>query len=192
MDWDKFTTALKTAPGVMSAIAITTFSLLALPVSVSAELGLQPIIQAYRGWLVISCFFSSLIALIYGALPWIANRIRLAEDAKKAALAEARSNAQRSAEETKLLANLSAVEKQVLWTYANNETKVMYFNPMNATPRSLAGVGIMTLAPGLFNALSVGYMVQGWAWSRIQEEPSLLNGRTPGPYKSATTQYAHY
>ncbi len=85
LEWAKIIVELlKLAPGIMFAIALTCFALLVLPANVSAVLGLAPVIEASRGWLVISCFFSCLVAFFYGPIPWIVNRIRAFNEARRA------------------------------------------------------------------------------------------------------------
>ena len=212
MEWVKIITeVLKFAPGTMFAIAITTFMLLVLPAGASTALGLQPIVNSYRGWLVISCFFSSLIAIFYGPLPWLARKKKQRDEARAAeveakqrragadylarqsvlnrlqeqrdATAKAGADAaQLKAGRKQKLKLLPAHEKRVVYTYMQFGTGVMNFKITDALANSLVGRGVLAFPSGAFDLLHAPFSMHPWVIEILWESPELLDGRIEGVY----------
>lgn len=127
-------------------------------------------VEPVRGWLFLLWLVSAASTLVYQPLKFMRNWY-----------------AQRriSVKRMEMISQLSAEEKQLLWTYIAQETKSLYFPAINVTAKALTAAGILGKPGGYENLQAVGYVLQPWAWQMIKEYPELLDGRAQGPYPEA-------
>jgi len=165
--WKGLVERLKLAPRYLVAIALGAGLLVFLPERIQHTLGLDGVVQSYRGWFGVALIVSlSTLAVWMVLVPINAWR----ERRLKAKLRERMLSR---------LHNLTEGEKQILRYYFAKDSRSNRLKIDDGTVNGLVMAGV------IYRAASQGSLLSGFdhnisdeAWECIMDNPELLNGST--------------
>lgn len=165
--WKGVVEFLKLAPRYLVAIALGAGLLVFLPDRIQHTLGLDGVVQSYRGWFGVALVVSLSTLGVWAALVPI-NAIRLAR--QKAKLRE------------RMLArlhNLTEGEKQILRYYFAKDSRSNRLKIDDGTVNGLVMSGVIYVAARQGSILSgFDHNISDEAWECLAENPGLLEGST--------------
>ena len=159
----KYIEWLKLKPRYLFAILLISGILIFSPETWLLKLGLEEIVESYRGWIG-GIFLISGILLLTNVLVYLSVPIQGTINDWRSLLVY-----------SKKLITLSSAEKQILKKYIDKDTQSQQLGTMDGIAEGLVAKRILYRSSSLGTADAYfAYNIQPWAWDYLKKHPELL------------------
>ena len=160
----KLTEWLKLKPRYLFSLSLVSGFLIFSPENWLLGLGLDSLVQSYKGWIG-GVFLISIVLLLTNILAYLVEPIQGSIN-----------DWRRTIVYSKQLKSLSSEEKEVLKRYIEGDTQSQRLGMLDGIASGLAAKNILYRSSSLSTASGyIAYNIQPWAWIYLKKHPEILD-----------------